>query len=464
MSDRLDGSALKEARVLVAGLGVTGLAVVKFLEGKTRETFVTDTRGAERMEAAVAAARSAGAEFVPVETLGALPPVSLVVISPGVPSSAGFIAGFRERGVEVAAEIELAWRFLRGTVIAITGTNGKTTVTALVGAIVKTSFEDIRVAGNIGDPLIGAVEGSADDTVFVVEASSYQLEETARFRPRVAVVLNVAQDHVGRHPTPEAYASAKARIAGNQGRGDRLVLNYDDPVVREMSRGARSKVLYFSAEERPARGAFVEGGGVFVGEGRRWRRALDAGDVRLPGAHNALNAAASVLAACSAGVPLEAARRAVAGFGGLEHRLEKTAEIDGVTYVNDSKATNPAAAVAAMKTFPPGRIVLIIGGDDKGLDCSQLAAEAARRTRRVVLLGAALERVAAQMERAGCAVSRTAAMTEAVAESAARALAGDVVLLSPASSSFDMFKNFEERGAAFKNAVKTLSEKKKKAG
>jgi UDP-N-acetylmuramoylalanine--D-glutamate ligase len=338
----------------------------------------------------------------------------------------------------------------------VTGTKGKSTTTAALGAMLKESGRDVRVGGNIGAPLIGLVEGSTRDTVFAVEVSSFQLEGTDRFHPQVAVWLNLSADHLDRHPTLEAYAAAKARVFENQTAGDWAIVNADDPVVLEAARRAAARKL-------PVRttGAPLEGDGAFFGAGEA-RLRLDGreetlfarADVAVPGAHLAGDLLVAGAAARVLGAPPAAIARGVRGFRGVEHVLELVATVDGVSYYNDSKATNVEAARRSIEAFDRP-VVVILGGRYKGGDFADLAAVLAARGRRVVAIGEARERVRAALA-ATVPVQTSDSLREAVAAARAAAFTGDVVLLAPACSSFDMFRDYAERGRAFKDEVRRL--------
>ena len=445
---------LKKSRVLIAGLGKSGLATARVLRGKVKELFITDTRGAERMRNEVSEASSAGAVFLPVEKVLEHGGFDLVVMSPGLSMNEPFVMELHKRGAEVVAEIEVAWWLLNGEMVAVTGTNGKTTTISLIGSIASEYFADVRVTGNIGVPLIESAEGSTERTVFVTEVSSYQLEGIVDFKPRVAVVLNISEDHLERHKGIEPYAAAKARIMENQDENDFVVLNFDDPFVRRLARVACAKTLFFSRFHRLREGAFLAGDNLIMRVGGEEAEIGLAGDMPLAGGHNLENVMASVLACRVLGIPWEMIRHGVMSFHGLEHRIEKVGQIQGITFVNDSKATNVSACIAAIRAFLPGKVILVLGGDDKGLDYRALSEEILRRVKHVIFLGDGLARVMKEFTNAGIStIGAVNSMEQVVDESLRVAEAGDVVLLSPSSSSFDRYKNFEERGLDFKNEV-----------
>jgi UDP-N-acetylmuramoylalanine--D-glutamate ligase len=438
---------LRGKRVLVLGLGLSGRSAARFCATRGAEVVAAEERPANRVD---------GLDAIPpgVELrLGAPFPdpaaFDLVVPSPGVPS-----ARWRERARSVWGDVELAWRALEIPILAITGTNGKSTTTRLVEAMLRAAGLRARAAGNVGTPVLDLVGEALD--VLVLEVSSFQLEATEGFRPRVAVVLNVTPDHLDRHGSVEAYAATKQRILCRQEPSDAAVLCFDDPIVRAMADRTRARVVPFSTRGPLERGACLDAGAALLREPGHPPLRVPLGDLRLEGAHNRENALAALAAVWAFGVdPLRAAS-AFAGFQGLPHRAEAVARVRGVLYVNDSKGTNPGAAGRALEGFA-GPLVWIAGGRDKGLDFSELAACAAGRVRAAVLIGEAADKLAAAL--AGrVEVHRAAALDEAVKRAAELARPGDVVLLSPACASQDQFRDFEERGERFRQAVGALAD------
>lgn len=442
--------------VLVVGLARSGRAAVELLLGSGSSVVATDLKATDELRALAAAWSPRGVRVV----LGENPPgltdgVDLVVLSPGVPNDTPLARVARERGISVIGELELAYAVSKGVWIAVTGTNGKTTTTALTGELVKTTGRPVLVGGNIGVALADRAKDVPEDGFIVAEVSSFQLDTTADFRPRVAVLLNITEDHLDRYPSLGAYAESKLRIFMNQGEGDFAVLNVDDPTVAAAADTLRSKVIPVSASREVAGGVFVRNG-LIVSQVAGWDEPiLPARDLGIPGPHNLSNSLAATAAALAVGVePVEAAG-ALRAFAPLEHRLERVAEVDGVTYVNDSKATNVDSVSFALRSYDRP-IVLIAGGKDKGADFSVLADLVASRVKRVVLIGDAAPKIeaalggAAPMERAG-------SLRAAVRAAAGAASRGDVVLLSPACASFDMFRDYEDRGRQFKAEVASLA-------
>ena len=445
------GFDLDGKRVLVVGLARTGLVTALFSAGYGAKVTATDERPIPEVAEAAEKLRLAG---VKLELGGFVPETfleqDLIVVSPGVPAKIAPLEAARAQGIPVWSEIELAWRFLRGKLLAITGSNGKTTTTSLVAHILKTSNIPTLVGGNIGTPLLALVESSIDTTVTVAEISSFQLETIDSFRPEIGVLLNLTPDHLDRHLTFEDYAGAKMRMFENQLEKDIALLNADDPeVTRRMP--AKPKIFWFSRQKRVATGAFLRDDQIiFRNEGSEVELARLA-DIQLRGQHNIENVLASCAASYLAGAVPAAIAAGVKSFRGVEHRLEFVAEISGVQYYNDSKATNVDAAVKAVEAFR-GPLVVILGGRDKGSPYTPLRELLHERARLALLMGEAAEKIAADL---GDAVQFENAGTlhQALDIAARHVQPGDTVLLAPACSSFDQFENYEHRGRVFKELV-----------
>ena len=447
---------LRGKNVLVVGLGKTGEATADFLLRRGARVKISEKKTADALGPAVAAWTARGAEVEAgghrVESFRA---ADLIIPSPGVPLLPEYAAA-REAGVPILSEIELAYRFLKGRIIGITGTNGKSTTTTLIHRILKGGGRRAILAGNIGTPLISFVDRSRDGHVYVAEISSFQLEFIDLFRVSTALVLNVSQNHLDWHPSFDAYVAAKAKLVLGQRAGDRAVLNRDDALVWSLKDRAASEVFGFSRRRPLAKGAFVRGDRIVVRTGAGAERpVLRLGEIRLPGLHNRENVLAACLAGALEGVEPAAIRAAVRGFTGLEHRLEPVLTVRGVSFVNDSKATTVDAAIKAIESFDRP-IVLILGGKDKGSDFTPLRRLAAARVKKVVLVGAAKEKIRAALAGA-VPLDEAAAFRDVVPLAFAAAARGDVVLLAPACTSWDMFANFEERGRVFKRNVRTLA-------
>ncbi len=380
----------------------------------------------------------------------------LIIPSPGVSADAPLLQAARAKGVTVWSEIELAYRFRRGKLIGVTGSNGKTTTTSLVEHILRTASFPTILAGNIGTPLISCVEHMTHDTVTAVELSSFQLELIQDFRTDISVFLNLTPDHLDRHHTMELYRKAKARIFENQGEEDFALLNADDPATTPLA-PTRPRVYWFSRKQRAAQGAFLRGDDIVFRDDGKEEVVLKRDEVPLPGAHNLENVLAAIAAARIAGASAKAVAEGVRSFAGVEHRLELVAEINGVRYFNDSKATNVDATLKALDSFP-GRIVVILGGKDKGSDYTALQAPLRGRAILALLIGAAADKISNQID-GSVAIERAGTLERAVEMASQAARSGDVVLLAPACASFDQFENYEHRGRVFKALVHELKQR-----
>jgi UDP-N-acetylmuramoylalanine--D-glutamate ligase len=445
---------LKGKKVLVVGLGKSGLAAALFLRRRGAQVTVSDLRSAQALSKEIPSLLEAG---ILVEAGGhgllTFRRQDLIVVSPGVPLNTPELVQVRNLGLPIIGELELAARFLKGEVLAITGSNGKTTTTTLCGEIFTAAGLPTLVAGNIGLPVIETVEQSKAGAWSVLEVSSFQLETTESFHPRIAVILNITPDHLDRHGTFQNYVAMKEKIFANQTGDDYLILNGDDPVVQQAASRARSQVLWFSRSKIVRRGAFLMNGMVVfrASEQDSPVPVLPVSEIPLKGEHNIENVLAAVCAASVAQIPAEVIGRAVASFHAVEHRLEFVASIHGVDYYNDSKATNVDATAKAIASFP-GNIHLILGGKDKDSDYTQLNALLGARVKAVYTIGAAAEKIEGQI--AGVVpITRSGTLEAAVSHAAGQAVAGDVILLAPACSSFDQFENYEHRGRVFKQAV-----------
>ena len=444
------------SHVVVAGAARSGLAAAALAARRGARVTVSEARPAAADGAGVAALRRLG---VALELGGhrhaTFEAADLIVLSPGVSPRIPVVARARAAGVPVISEIELAARWLRGRVVAVTGTKGKSTTTALSGRMLGTGGHRTVVGGNIGRALSSQVDDSTPDVIHVVEVSSFQLELTATFRPWIAVCLNLSPDHLDRHGSLEEYARAKARIFANQTSDDAMVINADDPRVLEMARGGRARPLRFAVSRKLSEGVHVSAGAIAHRSGGEERRLVPLSAVRLPGRHLLSDVAAAAAVGTLAGVDPAAMTRAVQSFAGLEHTLEFVAEHRGVRYVNDSKATNPAAARAAIECFDRG-LVVILGGRFKGGRLADLGAPLAARDAAVVAIGEARARVREALGGV-VTVAEADSMSDAVAAARRLARTGGTVLLAPACASLDMFSDYAERGRAFKEAVGRLS-------
>jgi UDP-N-acetylmuramoylalanine--D-glutamate ligase len=445
---------LNGKRVLVVGLGKSGVASALFLKAHGARVTVSDTKSGDELRNEIPVLLDHG---ITVETGGhgerTFRGQDLIVVSPGVPVDAPPLVQARSLGESVIGEIELAAQFLPGPIVAITGSNGKTTTTTLTGEIMTAAGFPALVGGNIGTPAISLAERAKPETVIVLEVSSFQLETIQTFRPKVAVVLNVTPDHLDRHRTLEAYVNAKARIFENQKGNDFAVLNADDPTCVAMAARAKAPVYWFSRQKEVQQGAWVRDGNVLFRDARGQREVLQVSEIPLKGAHNLENVLAAVCAGALMGCAPEKIQEAVREFKAVEHRLEFVATIHGVDYYNDSKATNVDATIKALESFP-ANIHLILGGKDKGSDYSVLNDLLRQRVKRVYTIGAAAGKIESQIK---AEVVHAETLENAVRKAHAAAQPGDVILLAPACASFDQFKSYEHRGKVFKEIVQGLA-------
>ena len=439
-------------QVIVAGAGRSGLLAARLLAGEGARVALRDDRSRADVEASLGGPIPAGIAFLRGMPGGEeIREIALLVVSPGVPRKKLPLSALAAAGVPIWGELELGFRRFRGKVAAITGTNGKSTVTTLVGGMASGAFPRVFVGGNLGTPFVAAVGAPCDWGV--VEVSSFQLESIERFRPRVAALLNLTEDHRDRYAAKEEYFEAKMAIFRNMGPSDTAVVNVDDPEVAARLGLIGARLLPFSVSRVLEEGAFLSGGDMVLrgpsGEERYPREVL-----KIPGLQNVENALAAIAVARSMEIPQPSVLAELARFPGLPHRVEFVRSVAGVSYYNDSKGTNVGAVLAALDGFPE-QVVLIAGGKDKGVDFRPLRAPLGRKARAVVLLGEASGRMAKEL--AGTAPITVAdTLPQAVRAAAEAARRGDAVVFSPACSSFDMFRNFEERGEAFRKAVEEL--------
>jgi len=448
---------LKNKRVLVVGLGKSGLSAAMFLREQGARVTVSDTRSAVALAKEIPALLEAG---IMVESGGhgllTFRRQDLIVVSPGVPMDTPEVKQVVAFGLPVIGELELASRYLQGRVVAITGSNGKTTTTTLVGKIFADAGVQTLVGGNIGLPVIDLVAKSTAETVSVLEVSSFQLETVEEFHPWIAVVLNITPDHLDRHGSFETYAAAKARITERQGAEDFLVLNAEDKAAQMVALKTKAQIFWFSGRRPIKQGAFVHGESILFipREGAKAEPVMPVSDIHLKGSHNVENVLAAVCAARLAKIPAESIRASVAGFEAVEHRLELVKVVNGVEFYNDSKATNVDAAMKAVASFAGG-IHLILGGKDKDSDYTLMSEMLKERVKIVYTIGSAAEKIERQLQGV-VKIVPAETLQVAVVKAAKAATIGDVVLLSPACSSFDQFENYEQRGRVFRQLVNEL--------
>ncbi|HSE33199.1 MAG TPA: UDP-N-acetylmuramoyl-L-alanine--D-glutamate ligase [Pyrinomonadaceae bacterium] len=444
-------------KVLIVGAARSGIAAAKFLQARGAVVALTDRKDLDRWSDEARALKEIGVGLVPGEVpTWLLDQLELVVVSPGVPSNIIPIRYAERAGAEVIGEVELAFRFLKGRVIAITGSNGKTTTTSLIGRLLQDAGLPVQVGGNIGTALISMVANSRDDGWTVVEVSSFQLETIKSFHPSIAIVLNVTPNHMDRYETFTDYAAAKHRIFMNQERGDVAVLNADDPTVSSWERGLKATVVQFSTKRELDRGLFLRRTELVV-RNHEDRVVIRTDEMKLRGIHNVENVLAALAAGIAAGAPLDSMRETVKNFEPVEHRLEFVTELNGVKFYNDSKATSVDATLKALEAFAAddGKVVLILGGLGKKAPYEPLARLVKEKVRKLVLVGEDAETIARELgEFAPFENARD--MNDAVRRSFSAAEKGDVVLLAPACASFDMFESFEHRGKVFKSEISDL--------
>ena len=443
---------------MVIGAARSGIASARFLTERGATVALNDRKPLNEWPQAALDLKTEGVGLIegdPPSWL--LDQIDLLVVSPGVPTKAIPIRYAERRGVEVIGEIELASRFLQGRIVAITGTNGKTTTTTLIGQMLKDGGLNVQVGGNIGTALISMVESSREDGWNVVELSSFQLETIVDFHPTVAAVLNVTPNHMDRYETLMDYAAAKHRIFTNQTAGDVAILNADDEIVSSWANGLRAHVVQFSVQRELAEGMLLRGRDLVSKTADGERVVMTRDDLRLRGTHNVENVLAAVAAGLACGVAPESLRETVRNFYPVEHRLEEVAEINGVRFFNDSKATSVDATIKALEAFAddPGKVILILGGLGKKAPYEPLASLVKERVRKMILIGEDARAIESELGSIA-AFEHATSMADAVQRGFNAAQSGDTVLLAPACASFDMFDSFEHRGRVFKEEVQSL--------
>jgi UDP-N-acetylmuramoylalanine--D-glutamate ligase len=450
-------AALSGKSILVVGMARSGLAAAHFLCKRGAAVTVSDSRPGERLASEIQELKKLGARWeTGAHTDQVLAQADWIVVSPGVPLNLPVLQRARQAGQEIISEIELASRYLQGNILAITGTNGKTTTTALVGEILKTAGFPVQVGGNIGTALVSLVDSSTPETWNVVEVSSFQLEAVSSFRPHIAVLLNITPDHLDRYESVEAYADAKYKLFQSQTESDFAVLNQEDRRLQELGSQLRSQLFWFSASRQVPSGTYFDGNRLVLRAAHGTESVLLWHEIPLKGQHNIENVAAAITAAHLSGAAIVKIAEGVRNFKAVEHRLELVAEVRGVSFYNDSKATNVDAAIKALEAFDSG-VILILGGRDKGGDFRVLAPLIRQRTKALVLLGEASGKIRDQLT-GEASILQADSMEHAVRLAFERSESGDTVLLAPACASFDMFQNYEHRGTEFKAAVKRLKD------
>lgn len=443
--------------VLVLGAGISGMSVACILQNVGAAVTLSDSKRQEEIQKDFSRLTGEGVKLA----LGnqnelLLTDFDYIVVSPGISIYSPLINKANNLGIEVISEVEVAYRLCRAPIMAVTGTNGKTTTTTLIGEMLKTSQKNVVVGGNIGAALSEEVTKVPGEGAVAAEISSFQLEGVKKFHPHIAAVLNVTPDHLDRHKTMPIYIAMKERIFANQGPEDFLILNYDDPIVRDMARKTRSQVLYFSRKTEINSAVYVKDDVITIDWNEKVYQVCSIKEMKIIGAHNVENALAACGVAFFAGIPVDRMATVLRAFKGVEHRIEPVATVNQVTYYNDSKATNPESSIKALEAFP-GNIILIAGGRDKNTDLTEFMNLIKSKTAAVIFIGEAARRFTLAAEQSGVEHIYSAdTLEEAVCKAYQIARAPQVVLLSPACSSYDMFKNYEERGREFKRLVQTL--------
>ncbi len=448
-------------KYIVAGTGISGIGSARLLLAHDCSVVVFDentARDTQTVREQITAGHPEWDERLSF-TLGTLEEsdtdgAKACIMSPGIPGRAPFVRGLREAGIPCISEIELAYRLGRGRIAAITGTNGKTTTTALLGQIVTDAGLDGHTVGNIGSAYTGVVDELTDESICVIEVAGFHLETIDSFRPDVSAILNITPDHLDRFGTMEAYAAAKERIAENQQPQDVCVLNYEDERLRDFAQSVKARVLFFSSARQLPEGGFLRGEDLVIRLGGEERVLCTVHDMKLLGRHNHENVLAAALMALSLGIPIESVRRTIASFNAVEHRIEYVLTRGGVDYYNDSKGTNPDASVQAIRAMNKPA-VLIAGGYDKHIEFDEWVRELPGKVRHMILLGACRDQIAETCDRYGYdSYSFADTFDEAVEAAIHEARPGEAVLLSPACASWDMFKSYEVRGRRFKELVR----------
>ena len=446
---------LKGARILVIGAGKSGISAIELLADEEADIILYDSKAdIVEMELREKLPKSFRGSIY----LGEFPKeiaegIDLVIISPGVPTDLEYVTSLKEKGIPIWGEIELAYQFSKGKIIAITGTNGKTTTTTLVGEIMKTYFDSVFVVGNIGLPYTKMVKQTTEDSVTVAEMSSFQLETVHRFVPNVSAILNITPDHLDRHHTMEAYIQAKANITMNQGQEDTCVLNYEDDALRLLGASLKTNVFWFSSARVLEKGMYLSEDNIIYNDGSVETIICNIHELKILGKHNHENVMAAVAMAISIGVPISYIHKALIAFQGVEHRIEYVATKNGVKYYNDSKGTNPDASIQAIKAMQT-KTLLIGGGYDKDSVYDEWIKAFDGKVKYLVLMGQTREKIADTARRMGFHdIVIVDSLKEAVDFCSSHAMEGESVLLSPCCASWGMFKDYEERGNMFKEFV-----------
>lgn len=444
--------------ILAVGAGISGFAAAKVAKKFGANVTLSDAKDEDKIEGDLESLRQAGInlKFGPQDE-SLLDGVDALILSPAVPVKIPLVVAAYKKNISVISEVEMAYEFAKSPIAAVTGTNGKTTTTTLLGKLLEASYDKVGVGGNIGVPLVDEVLRVGEGGAIAAEISSYQMEATNHFRPHVTAVLNVTPDHLKRHGTMEVYQAMKEKLFAEETEEDFVVLNYDDEKVRSMSERTKAQVYYFSRKDTFDKGAFLQNNTLSIADGGKVYELVSVEELGIKGAHNVENALAAAMSAYLMGVSIEKMIPVLKDFKGVEHRIEFVREIEGVPYYNDSKATNTDSAIKALETFD-GHIILIAGGDDKGTDLTEFMSLVKEKVDELILVGNAAKRFEEAALKIGTQPKHIHLvgydMKKAVKTAKELAKPPQIVLLSPACASFDMYKNFEERGKDFKRIVK----------
>lgn len=449
---------LKDKNILILGLGVTGVSTVKALNKLKANIIIADTKKEEELKEYLDEIKEYSIEYYLGTNMVPLDNIDLIIKSPGIPLNIPLIEKANELNIEVITDIELAYRLMHSPIIAITGTNGKTTTTIIVGEFFKKAGYDTHVTGNIGKGILWDAVNSKDEDIFVVETSSFQLDSTKKFKPKVSLIINITPDHLNWHKSYENYINAKKKIFINQDKNDFTILNYDDPILRKMESQVKSKLIWFSVNEELEKGVYLKGDNIIINDGIKEISVMSYKDIKIPGKHNLENALASISVGWAMGLEPNIMAEVLKEFQGVEHRIEYVDTIDGIDFYNDSKGTNPDASIKAIEALN-APLILIAGGMDKGTEFDDFIKSFDNKVKALILLGETKEKIketAIKYDFNNIYIVES--MKEAVNRGYEIGEKGDKVLLSPACASWDMYKSFEERGYYFKKAVRSLKE------
>ncbi|CEO27255.1 UDP-N-acetylmuramoyl-L-alanine--D-glutamate ligase [Paraclostridium sordellii] len=450
---------LNNKTVLLVGLAKTGVSTIKKLDKLGAKIIVNDIKSKDQLKDIIKQIENLDSvEYILGHHLEDISNIDLTIVSPGVPLDLPFIKKLQSENINIIGEVELAYKLSKNpTFVGITGTNGKTTTTSLVGEIFKKASKDSYIVGNIGNPVIDTVDLTDENSFLITELSSFQLESIEDFKPRVSTIINITEDHLNRHHTMENYINAKANIFKNQDANDFCILNYDDEIVRELGNKTNAKVLYFSQKEKVSQGAYLDdNNNIVIKINDKEIKLLNKDELSLPGNHNLENCMAAILMSYVLGIDLEIIKDTLKTFKSVEHRLEFVTDKDGIMFVNDSKGTNPDSTIKAITSYDKP-IVLIAGGKDKQSDFTEMISYATKNVKALVLLGETADKIEQTAKLQGMNnIFRVSDMKEAVKTAYKLAQSGDVVLLSPACASWDMYPNFEARGLDFKENIYNL--------